>query len=125
MKLDRDRWTACCGCEAPSGGLVLYCPRCGRPLTEEAWAGLERRLDAQLPNEPLTLEELREMVREPVWLQRKLVTLSGWNVLRGIRGEVDEVEFADGLVLSPSCNGKTWLAYRRRPEEVAPCLAWY
>ena len=31
--------------EADSFGFIVgYCPRCGRPLTEEAWAKLERRV---------------------------------------------------------------------------------
>lgn len=47
--IDREAWI--CGiCEVPShwakwGNLgYRYCPHCGRPLTEEAWAELERRL---------------------------------------------------------------------------------
>lgn len=39
---------------------IEFCPICGRPLTEEAWAELERRLTVP-PNAPLTLEELRGM----------------------------------------------------------------
>lgn len=48
--LDRSRWEGCNECE----NLVIsrkmvgigrrYCPYCGRPLTEEAWAELERRI---------------------------------------------------------------------------------
>lgn len=44
-KLDRRRW---CGCETCKGGRYRsggYCPGCGRPLTEEAWAELERRIN--------------------------------------------------------------------------------
>lgn len=51
-KLDRGRWDGCDTCKNPifatccSGLLnepVNYCPSCGKPLTEEAWAELERR----------------------------------------------------------------------------------
>ena len=36
----------CCmnGIPANSAFLINFCPHCGRPLTEEAWAELERRL---------------------------------------------------------------------------------
>lgn len=68
-KLDRSRWKGCelcknliCAtckfatfeyddhpCDLCEGGSlyekVNYCPDCGRPLTEEAWADLERRIN--------------------------------------------------------------------------------
>lgn len=55
--IDRSKWEACELCSLPDGksasrlilaetcnGEAKYCPSCGRPLTEEAWAELERRL---------------------------------------------------------------------------------
>ncbi len=65
------------------------------------------------PNPPLTLEELQEMDGEPVWVEyyeMEMAHLSGW----GIRD--------DGFVKGYHTNycdgdyGKTWLAYRRKPE---------
>lgn len=53
VKLDRSRWEGCGCCTAGDGGFreLLdkwgypdYCPKCGRPLTEEAWVELERRI---------------------------------------------------------------------------------
>lgn len=68
-KLDRSRWEGCeicknliCAtcefatceydeypCDLCKGGSlhkkVSYCPNCGRPLTEDAWAELERRIN--------------------------------------------------------------------------------
>lgn len=61
-KLDRSRWEGCryCentlknyryinACDIEKHSLIYdrlkYCPMCGRPLTEEAWAELERRLE--------------------------------------------------------------------------------
>lgn len=74
IKLDRSRWEGCAECEAVYGeddwdcaGLheyrivdcylqyfdhqfgwegvkIKFCPNCGRPLTEEAWAELERKI---------------------------------------------------------------------------------
>lgn len=50
-KPDRSRWEGCysCGNMLKTIRMVKlgrnYCPRCGRPLTEEAWAELERRIN--------------------------------------------------------------------------------
>lgn len=49
-KLDRSQWEGCpeCSCIVISRKMVNrgrnYCPYCGRPLTEKAWAELERRI---------------------------------------------------------------------------------
>lgn len=52
-KLDRGRWNGCDTCKNPifatcCRGLlnepVNYCPNCGKPLTEEAWAELYRKI---------------------------------------------------------------------------------
>ena len=67
VKLDRSRWEGCGCCNrrrcktcknAHAAGMPCatcydhsrykaepYCPTCGRPLTEEAWAELERRIN--------------------------------------------------------------------------------
>ncbi len=55
--IDRSKWEECELCSLPDGktasrlilaetcnGEAKYCPSCGRPLTEEALAELERRL---------------------------------------------------------------------------------
>lgn len=58
-KLDRNRWKECFVCKGATwmdGDICIsgthystlaqfnFCPDCGRPLTEEAWAELERRI---------------------------------------------------------------------------------
>ena len=65
-------------------------------------------------NEPLTLEELRKMDGEPVWVQSPGVPEYGrWALVEGV-GE-------NCLFLHDdfTCHeyGKTWLAYRQKPEE--------
>ena len=42
--IDREKWDMCMFCE-PNRLLMgyTYCSSCGRPLTDEAWAELERR----------------------------------------------------------------------------------
>lgn len=44
VRIDREKWELCMWC-ALNGqfGLNNYCSACGRPLTDEAWAELERR----------------------------------------------------------------------------------
>lgn len=79
----------------------------------------------QLPNDPLTLEELRKMDGEPVWIhsfsavQRK-TKIACWAI-------VETIGHANATFLRAGVNcrttkwfanyGQTWLAYRRKPEE--------
>ena len=65
-------------------------------------------------NEPLTMDELRQMDGEPVWVQSPGVPEYGrWAIVEGV-GE-------NCLFLHDdfTCHdyGKTWLAYRQKPEE--------
>lgn len=76
------------------------------------------------PNEPLTLEELREMDGEPVWTVAIDSGVSRWTF---IDSECELVRFfttrrgvaCEGIARYFKAYGKTWLAYRRRPEEGA------
>lgn len=44
-RIDREKWEPCKWCVLNGQfGLNNYCSACGRPLTEEAWAELERRV---------------------------------------------------------------------------------
>lgn len=44
--LDRRRWEGCEYCkDIPASILKGFCYACGRPLTDEAWAELERRIN--------------------------------------------------------------------------------
>ena len=65
-------------------------------------------------NEPLTLDELRKMDGEPVWVQSPGVPEYGrWAIVEGV-GE-NCLFLRDDF----TCHdyGKTWLAYRQKPEE--------
>ena len=67
------------------------------------------------PNGPLTLEQLREMDGQPVWVE--LIGIkrpSAWYLLN-LRDK-EAVNKRGGFV-SLIYYGDTWLAYRRRPEE--------
>lgn len=62
--LDRSRWEWCHYCDGNETVMELdwiygldhiltdykFCPMCGRPLTEEAWAELERRINGGAAN---------------------------------------------------------------------------
>ena len=65
-------------------------------------------------NQPLTLDELRKMDGEPVWVQSPGVPEYGrWAIVEGVGKNC--LFLRDDF----TCHdyGKTWLAYRQKPEE--------
>ena len=68
------------------------------------------------PNEPLALEQLREMDGEPVWVvlvDEKFSGLNGWYLVphgSAYLARIDDWELDDDKY------GVEWLAYRRPPE---------
>ena len=69
------------------------------------------------PNEPLTLEQLREMNEEPVWVQNlEEPEKSQWRLLYWDRGKYLVLQGISvrGYLLEEY--GESWLAYRRPPE---------
>ena len=79
---------------------------------ELAQAEKDGRLVVPQPNAPLTLEELREMDGEPVW-----VVIAGVGRYAVIEhcGE-RSTKFTDGMEPPNDRYGTYWLAYRHRPE---------
>lgn len=72
---------------------------------------------SSISNAPLTLEELREMDGEPVWCEK-----FEWRICYGVsdfRGCLC-METGAGSCIQLNDYGKTWLAYRRKPEEETP-----
>ena len=70
------------------------------------------------PNDPLTLKELREMDGEPVWVipMRGSGGFCAWML---VDAEYELCREAHGeMAVFENC-GKTWLAYRRKPEAAA------
>lgn len=69
------------------------------------------------PNDPLTLEELREMDGEPVWV----VPLNDFEILPAnylVNAYAEQIVVDKfGAYLDFEDYGKTWLAYRRKPGE--------
>ncbi len=81
-------------------------------------------------NDPLTIEELREMDGEPVYIISEFYHISEWNIPNGI-GEIviaydvpcagmkeviPSIKFIDGKELAVEKYGSSWVAYRRPPE---------
>jgi len=101
-------------------------PQLQKELTEqkahfEVALAVMRR--AEPANERLTYGELRAMDGEPVWCTT--IGHGGvhaeWCIVRSIYGNLQPMGnqgwFADGgTAMSTLCYGKTWLAYRRKPE---------
>ncbi|MCI8810363.1 MAG: hypothetical protein HFF84_09605 [Oscillibacter sp.] len=66
------------------------------------------------PNASLTLEELRDMDGEPVWIAKMDGSGGVWML---VDAEYELCREAHGeMAVFENC-GKTWLAYRRKPEE--------
>lgn len=64
-------------------------------------------------NDPLALDELREMDGEPVWISH---FAGGPNVCMLVDAKYDVCRDAHGgFAVFENC-GKTWLAYRRKPD---------
>lgn len=87
-----------------------------RQTRDDAAVAWNRRAQRRQPNEPLTLEELREMDGEPVWAECLIQgSLSCW----GYRDEDGVCGYC--ATFSDDDYGGYWLAYRRKPEsEVSP-----
>lgn len=98
--------------------------------TDRQWAvgynaGLDRALYSivhaktvtPLPNAPLTLEELREMDREPVWIERCGSDSPDDREWALVDLEYEMCRTTCGGLAVFEMYGKTWLAYRRKPED--------
>lgn len=67
-------------------------------------------------NDPLTLEELREMDGEPVWIDSPCIPNGGCYIILREFGITFE-KWTSQKMFHCEDYGKTWLAYRRKPEE--------
>lgn len=75
------------------------------------WVGDDR-------NDPLTLDELKEMDGEPVWMQPNSPPKCGkWAIVVGVDTEYGEKTLYLEGDFTCRDYGKTWLAYRHKPKE--------
>lgn len=71
-----------------------------------------------LSNEPLTLEELREMDSEPVWIKFHMdIYPAVWGLVNAAESAVWDIQAHLPQRLAFDRYGKTWIAFRRKPEE--------
>ena len=82
------------------------------------------------PNEPLTIEQLREMDGQPVYIIASDMGIAEWNVIagkewitvaydvprNGFKAVVEGVGFINGRAFRIDSYGTDWFAYRRPPE---------
>lgn len=70
----------------------------------------------QVDDKPLTIEELRRMVGEPVWVESPGVREYGrYGIVAGVDTESMELYLESDFTCSDY--GKTWVAYRRKPND--------
>ena len=86
---------------------------------EMAAAALRERIERKNP-QPLTLNELREMGGEPVYIQRIPYNFGEWHICHGERkykrhGQA-VISMGNGWLEIEEDYGKTWLAYRYKKE---------
>lgn len=84
------------------------------------WDAIDMAIDAlSLSNEPLTLEQLREMNEEPVWCQYigDTTFASWWMIVDCEMNKCSSGEWELPFEDEPDdAYGRTWLAYRHPPE---------
>ncbi len=88
-------------------------------------------LEESMPNEPLMLEQLLEVVGKPVYIIANDMGIAEWNVIagkewitiaydvprNGFKAVVEGVGFINGRAFRIDSYGTDWFAYRRPPEE--------
>ncbi len=114
---------------------TVQCKTCGcrtvtyRQFPYEPWKNVDeyaifvwnkRTAEDALSDPPLTLDELRELEGEPVWIESPdMPNRHGWAINYGLDPDVMHIQYAE---IALDMYGKTWLAYRRRPEQKAPLM---
>lgn len=66
------------------------------------------------PNDPLTLEDLRGMDGDPVWIAQE-GDAGRWAIIAGV--SINYMYTYGHGTLDTRCCGKHWWAYRRKPED--------
>lgn len=104
---------------------MWICGNANNPVTRYTADAIAEKLCREVKDEnlSLTLEELREMDGEPVWIVS--TRGSGWCIVNwlGINQSwmyYSRTGTAEGMTATPISArdyGDTWLAYRRKPEE--------
>lgn len=88
-----------------------------REIVEYTISALRQQETVTNRNEPLTLDELRQMDGDPVWVEFQDGSGGCWGLVHIT--VFNHIVFANGLfcTVGKPYYGKTWLAYRQKPEE--------
>lgn len=98
--------------------LEYYGSESRKVSADEYWDDLAVHMPSP-PNDPLTLEKLREMDGEPVWL--KVDGADGYYVMFcGFDCDCKAAHFWNDFPRYLKNYGENWLAYRRKPNEGVP-----
>ena len=93
---------------------MTFTPTCWMPLPEPP--GKDNNAPTKKPNEPMTLEQLREMDGEPVYVHNLFPAKRKfewqWALVCKERGNAEATTYTYRFL----DYGKTWIAYRRPPE---------
>lgn len=81
-----------------------------RTMFEMAGAALREKSEREAPL-PLTLEELRQMDGEPVWIDDWWEDSHGWEL------SMDASDYFEGERRTEKEYGSIWVAYRHKPKE--------
>lgn len=103
-------------------GMAASFNGCGRSDIDEfreavraGKAALREKAERENPK-PLTLEELRQMEGEPVFLVIENLDVQRWAIL-DFSGD-ERTSFQNGLRFLNEVYGMTWICYRHKPKEV-------
>lgn len=88
-----------------------------KEMAEIALSALRQQETVANRNEPMTLDELRKMDGDPVWVEFQDGSGGCWGLVHIT--VFTHIVFANGhfCTVGKPYYGKTWLAYRQKPEE--------
>ena len=97
---------------------MWVCGNTNNPVTRYTADAITEKLcrEARDENPPLTLEALREIDEEPVWIDSPCIPNGGCYIILREFGITFE-KWTSQKMFHCEDYGKTWLAYRRKPEE--------
>ena len=99
---------------------MWVCGNTNNPVTRYTADAIAEKLcrEARDENPPLTLEALREIDEEPVWIDSPCIPNGGCYIILREFGITFE-KWTSQKMFHCEDYGKTWLAYHRKPEEGA------
>jgi hypothetical protein len=108
---------SCCGRTVRIDCTNPECRGCVTTFSSKAEATKAWNRRVQQPNEPLTLDELRQMIGQWVWVESKDVLCpNGWHRVEPQFREAVSLEGVDGTIYETSIANGDSVSYRCPPE---------